>query len=408
MEIQWYGPPGPREMTDRHHRGTPPLYKDGRLFRLGDNRLSAVDAYNGALLWELDVPNSRRLGIMRDAGPMSVTEGCLYAASGSECWALEPATGERLKTFNVSEPGSCWGYVAVVDDVLYGSAQKPTASLNTPQPKLLNLIESDFRLAALSGRLFALDRKTGTRLWTRSAGAILNPTLAIGGGRIYFLESRDPAIGNEKDGRVRIDKFLADDAWLVALDAKTGRVAWEQKAAFNFQQIAFLSYADGVLLATGSYNLEKEKKVHYRLHGLEAATGKETWTADFEGGEVNGSHGEQWQHPAIVGGRVCVMGGAYDLKTGAMKTQPGPKWRKGGHGCGTISASASFLFYRGSQPTMMDIATGNAARLTQVTRPGCWINIIAAGGLVLIPEGSAGCTCDYSIQTSIAFLPASK
>ena len=55
---------------------------------------------------------------------------------------------------------------------------------------------------------------------------------------------------------------------------------------------------------------------------------------------------------------------------------------------------------------MYDLAEGGGpARLTGVTRPGCWINIIPAGGLVLIPEGSSGCTCNFAIQTSLALRP---
>ena len=34
--------------------------------------------------------------------------------------------------------------------------------------------------------------------------------------------------------------------------------------------------------------------------------------------------------------------------------------------------------------------------------------MIPAGGLLLIPEASSGCTCNYSIQTSLAFLPRKK
>jgi hypothetical protein len=48
---------------------------------------------------------------------------------------------------------------------------------------------------------------------------------------------------------------------------------------------------------------------------------------------------------------------------------------------------------------------GSNIALTQVNRPGCWINILPAGSLVLIPEGSSGCTCGYPLQTSIAFVP---
>ena len=53
----------------------------------------------------------------------------------------------------------------------------------------------------------------------------------------------------------------------------------------------------------------------------------------------------------------------------------------------------------------ISLASGESTALTSVTRPGCWINILPAGGLVLIPEASSGCTCYYSIQTSLALSP---
>jgi hypothetical protein len=31
--------------------------------------------------------------------------------------------------------------------------------------------------------------------------------------------------------------------------------------------------------------------------------------------------------------------------------------------------------------------------------------MIPAGGLLLVPEASSGCTCDYPLQGSMAFLP---
>ena len=40
------------------------------------------------------------------------------------------------------------------------------------------------------------------------------------------------------------------------------------------------------------------------------------------------------------------------------------------------------------------------------TLPSLVCNIIPAGGLVLIPEFSSGCSCAYPIQTSVAFRPA--
>jgi hypothetical protein len=41
-------------------------------------------------------------------------------------------------------------------------------------------------------------------------------------------------------------------------------------------------------------------------------------------------------------------------------------------------------------------------------RPGCWINAIPAGGLVLVPDASSGCRCSYLNQAWIALSPASE
>ena len=72
MQLQWFGPPGPRDMIDRHHRNVAPLYKDGRLFVPGDDVVWAVDAYNGTINWRKEIPGSRRLGAFLDSGSMAV------------------------------------------------------------------------------------------------------------------------------------------------------------------------------------------------------------------------------------------------------------------------------------------------------------------------------------------------
>ena len=47
----------------------------------------------------------------------------------------------------------------------------------------------------------------------------------------------------------------------------------------------------------------------------------------------------------------------------------------------------------------------NKENLVEITRPGCWINIIPVGGMVLVPEAGSGCSCEYSIHASMGFLP---
>ncbi|MBL7134253.1 MAG: chitobiase/beta-hexosaminidase C-terminal domain-containing protein, partial [Phycisphaerae bacterium] len=38
-------------------------------------------------------------------------------------------------------------------------------------------------------------------------------------------------------------------------------------------------------------------------------------------------------------------------------------------------------------------------------RPGCWINTIPAGGLVLMPDATTGCKCSYLNKATIALQP---
>ncbi len=186
---------------------------------------------------------------------------------------------------------------------------------------------------------------------------------------------------------------------MVAVDARTGRTIWRTSVGLTaLQHTIFLSHAKGTLIISGSKNIGGGG-MRYDLLAIDAATGEQRWaTTPTMNGRAGGSHGEQDQHPAIVGDVIYYKTFAVDLKTGTNVTA----WRPQGGGCGTVSTSAHSMFYRSGNPIMTDLATGKAQRITIASRPGCWINIIPAGGLVLAPEASSGCTCGYPIQTSFA------
>jgi outer membrane protein assembly factor BamB len=82
-------------MIDRHHRPMSSLVKDGRIFVPTLDGIVAVDAYNGTELWQLDVPNSRRIGALKDSGHMLVTDEYVYVAVEDQCWAVDVVTGVR-------------------------------------------------------------------------------------------------------------------------------------------------------------------------------------------------------------------------------------------------------------------------------------------------------------------------
>jgi outer membrane protein assembly factor BamB len=409
MTVQWFGRPGPREMIDRHHRNTPPLCKNGVLFVPGDEVIFAVDAYNGTILWKADVPNSRRLGVFLDCGSMALDDELLYVLVREQCLGLDVRSGERRVTLTMPQcaPGrkSLWGYLARTGDVVVGSGRKGNATYTETSWDADNALWYDNMELVTSDYLFATGRRGGPARWTYASGLVINPTITIGGGRVYFVESHAPAALADKLGRMTMRTFLPGPNWLVALDLKTGKAAWKRKLDLgNCQHIVYLSYAGGRLVLSG--NRYVEDRLWYWFYGIDAATGEESWQqAHNTGFKPKGGHGEQNRHPTIVGRTVYAWPLAYDLHTG--EPLAGWKFSRRGGGCGNISASAGCLFWRGANPWMWDLRPGGGpVRLNAVSRPGCFINIIPAGGLVLIPEASSGCTCDYPIQASMALAPA--
>ena len=56
LQVQWLGRPGPRAQPDRNGRKPSPLSTKGRLYVQGLHRLIGLDAYNGTILWSLEIP----------------------------------------------------------------------------------------------------------------------------------------------------------------------------------------------------------------------------------------------------------------------------------------------------------------------------------------------------------------
>jgi outer membrane protein assembly factor BamB len=409
MAIQWFGRPGPSEMIDRHHRNVPPLFKDGRLFVPGDCIVFAVDAYNGTILWEAEIPNSRRLGAFLDSGSMAVDEQLLYMAAEDKCLGFDVQTGRRRLTYTmpqlIKDEKREWGYIAYSNDILSGSGCRKGASYTeTSYDADIALWYRNMKLV-VSDYVFALNKNNGRPLWKYKNGIIVNTTITVADGRMYFVETHSPKALADKVGRMPVKTlFDGGEKYLVALDMQTGRVVYKKKIdVSNFEEPVYLNYAKEVLLLSGSKLVGNS--IRYYINGFDARSGQTCWDVSHDSGLAkDGGHGEYNRHPTIIDDIVYAWPYAYKLKTGEKVA--GWRFDRRGHGCGGVSASAQCMFWRGGNPWMYDLGPdGGPAQLNTITRPGCWINIIPAGGLVLIPESSSGCTCGFALQTSMAYIP---
>lgn len=419
MVMQWFGRPGPRRMVDRHKRAPSPLVCAGRLFITGQDYIAGVDAYNGTVLWENDVPGSMRVCAPKNTSNMVATPDSLYVAARTECIRFDPQTGRELARFNI--PGSPekmeWGYIGQEENTLFGSATAPRAILRAQTRENNNIAWGTNQPMLCANHLFAINRISGKKLWTYEPqkGMITNTSIAIDKNKIVFVESTNPETFEAADGRVPPNVMLGKGSELVALNTKNGKELWRTPTDLkSLWHVFHLSMADNAIVITGSNHksIDGRDRVRYDQFTFDARTGKKLWqmtqspTPDL----LSNGHGVQVQHPAIRNGIVYGPGFASNLQTG--DEYDGWKWVKD-RKCGTVSMSAHTAFSRSDQmlnPYAFDLVTGKKQPMTVITRPGCWINMIPANGLVLIPEASSGCTCGhpYSIQASLALRPVAK
>lgn len=418
LVLQWFGGPGAAPMVDRHLRAPAPLAAEGRLIIPGENLVIAVDAFNGTELWRQPLPGSQRYSMPYDAGYMSLNDGRLFVAVADEARLVNLDSGEVEQKFPLSDfaPGQRrhWGYAVLRDGRIFGTAQHPTASRTNPSRNLISADYNNNQSVVTGTHLFSapLDASPGGQgRWTHNGGTILNPTITLSGGRVFFIETNRPVDGS---GRYSLDTLRKTGLQIVCLDAETGGRLWTRAVEGRLREsrnILFLAATDTHLVATGS-RLGKGNDTEYLVQCLAADNGHELWSVShYKGLPGAFTHGEQVHHPVILGQRLIAEPAIYELATGKrlgpLDTPANWNLKRPGHSCGTLTGAGDCLFFRAANPTVLDLGKSAAGRFQALapTRPGCWINILPAQGLVLIPEASSGCVCHFSLQTSMAFRP---
>lgn len=408
LEVSWWGDPGPRPMPDRGPRNPAPLSVNGRLYIQGDRILFGLDAYNGTILWSFIAPEVRRANLPRDCSNMAADDRTLYVAHHRYCLALDGQTGERRNRFPVPEGDSSrrfdWGYLAVIGPHLIGSRVKQDSRYQGDDGEWFEDYHQDQVSRVTSEALFGMDPRDGSQRWIYRRGAILNSTITLGDEMIFFIESRNPDAVQAPTGRLSPD--VLTDTYLVALDMRTGAPLWEQAQDFSkLQFMTYLVYSQNTLVVTGT---DQAKQYHtYAFNaparGLKEGEplllgGQKLWADSHK--EDKGHHSGHLQHPVVIDGVFYSDQRSLDLKTGKTLRTDLPERR----GCGTMSASRNALFFRHYFHGMWDLKSDKRSQFAGI-RGGCWLGLIPAGGMLLAPESSAGCSCTHSIQTSLGYLP---
>ncbi len=422
LKTLWFGGPGPARMVDRHRYPPIPVYANGRLFIAGQHCVIGVDAYNGREMWSRELPDVGRFPGQDRGASVVADDRCVYVPHGLTCLQLDGDTGKTLQTYRPpaelklpQQPAEEtpkqpkgkkgkksrtafvfneveWNYLAVTDKAILGTvgaAQVRKSFANWP-------------IAAPRGEyLFALDKKNGKTLWVYESEHAVTPKCIVADGRrVYLLDQQ-----NER-GKI-------GEATLKALDINTGSVVWSHPIKDRWE----LLLADNCLVAAGT---------GYTV--FDADSGKLRWSNNvpFALYDTYGAGVDHYRWgvalrdfpvvpPMIVGGQILAPPRAFDLKTGQQKHLAGPlsgdqllPFGVGNGGCGTYSACPALMFLRSGSLGIYDMAGETGMHWLGQIRPGCWINTLPAGGMVLMPEGASSCTCAYSFQTSIALVPDTR
>jgi outer membrane protein assembly factor BamB len=382
------------DMPQRHGRGPAPLYLDGRLFVEGLDSIRCVDAYNGRPLWEFPLPGilkaydaNHLMGVAGTGSNICVTADGLYVRTGDRCLRLDVATGKKLAEFAApklpdGKPGT-WGYLACEDGTLYGSLVNTEHIVRWPYQR------SDMsELFTESALLFALDAASGRLKWKFTPRhSIRHNAIAIGNGRVYLID-RPLAESDRLTG----DKAAAHSPGeLLALDAASGTVQWRTDEGISGTLLALSTRHNALVMGYQSTRFKLPSETGGSLTGFRASDGKRLW-------EQKASY---ITRPVINDEMVYAQGGSWDVRTG--QEQPFPFKRS--YGCGQLASSAHLMVFRSATLGYYDLRSGGATTDYGGIRPGCWINAIPAGGVVLVPDASAGCTCSYLNQAWMALTP---
>ncbi|MCG8585213.1 MAG: PQQ-binding-like beta-propeller repeat protein [Pirellulales bacterium] len=432
LGILWYGGPASDRKYYLHgNRPTASLVGDGRMFLQGDGYAAGIDIYTGRLLWEIEIPKMHIYNGTHGGGGGSLSKStpwkdekaaakgvppikhsratgfnwaaaddCIYLFAAEQCLRFDPATGESKPAWKMPLPKDgdeelCWGHPRIAGDVLVATAFRP----------------SDMRDARIGiggnggdwtgdrmpmSHVFAVDRKSGTLLWShRAKWGFNNRAFVATDSRVFCTDllQNDAVEGFLEAGR----KLPAADFALRAFDLKSGSEVWTKKLD---NLIKYLTYVDknDMLLVPNRYGRtwtgkgwawpgvpERETR---RKSGRPNGT---MWAYRGKTGELIWEVSEQhYDGPFSVFGEKILnrYGTSFDPKTGKLATRVSPLtgieesygFKKSG--CAVLGGCDSIVAWR---TAYHDMNTGTSVQLPGF-EAGCTTSLLPAGGVLNMPN----------------------
>ena len=377
-------------MPSRHGRGPAPLYRDGRLFVEGLDGLRCLNAYNGRVLWNYPLPEILKPYDQEHLNGAAIT-GSNFCLGGDRvfvrwegrCLVLDGATGKvRAEHPAPADPDGApgtWGYIAYEDGILFGTLFDRSHVVRHAY------IKSDMsELFSESTLLFAMDPKSGKILWSRKPEhSIRNNSIALSAGRLAYIDR--PKAPGDRGGN---EKPPHPSGALIVLNARTGKRIWTENNEVFGTMLAVSQPHDLLIMAYQPTRFRLPSEKGGRMAAFDLKTGKRIWdeAADYASRII------------LNGDRIYAQPGAWDLRTGKKLDFAFSR----SYGCGILVGSPNLLAFRSATLGYRDLSNDHGTENYGGIRPGCWINILPVGGMLLMPEASNRCVCSYLIKATVA------
>ncbi len=192
-----------------------------------------------------------------------------------------------------------------------------------------------------------------------------------------------------------------EERYIKAIDVKSGKLLWKQQTDVVG---TWLSYSDqkDVLLITNRKGIS----------AFRGKDGSELWKKYATGKGFRGHPENLWDKIIVWNDRILDQRGpgkSYDLETGEPILRMNPitgkpipwEFTKAGHHCNYAIASPHLMTFRAASAGFCDIDSTNTSRL-EGFRSGCRNSLIPANGVLNSPNMAHGCSCGYSLFTSLA------
>jgi len=295
--------------------------------------------------------------------------------------------------------------VALPDETAHGSGSGQRQGLSQLYGITVN---ADY--AAASKMLVAMDRHSGVVLWKRKARyAFRHNAITMAANRVFCIDGMSPAKMAYLGRRgLKLDM----ERTLYALDARTGERLWKSSEGVFGTWLAYSTEHD-VLLQAGSLSGDRaEDEIGRGMAAYAGADGTVLWrNSDSYKGPPILYHDWIITQTGGGSGSAAAEAKAFELLTGQIIQRQHPltgetvpwTWVRF-KGCNTATASENLLTFRSASGAFVDLTSTQSTTSIGGFKSGCTSNLICANGVLNAPDYTRTCVCSYQNQASLALI----